>query len=309
VQACERSDRRSCSPHDPDSDRITFRQRRPDEYVTAKVPELRLISDDLWERVKCRQRAQSARVGARVKHGLTLAQAGRTGKRPKYLFSGLLKCAVCGSSFAVTGPSQSYTCASRTNGGEHACANAGRVPRVRVESELLSAIKGQLLGHEYQALFAEEVRRLLSDGARQASAAREARRARIGQLSLEVERYADAIASGLNSATLRERLAAAEAEQVRLRRDDNERESRSDKVIGFLPGLADRYERIVSEAERALLVDVERARESLRGFIGDVRMIPGERQGELIAEARIDGAALIRRCLNSKGNISVVAGA
>jgi hypothetical protein len=80
-------------------------------------------------------------------------------------------------------------------------------------------------------------------------------------------------------------------------------------VIGFLPGLADRYERIVSEAERALLVDVERARESLRGFIGDVRMIPGERQGELIAEARIDGAALIRRCLNSKGNISVVAGA
>jgi hypothetical protein len=121
-------------------------------------------------------------------------------------------------------------------------------------------------------------------------------------------RVPDAIASGLNSATLRERLAAAEAEQIRLRRDDNERESRSDKVIGFLPGLADRYERIVSEAERALLVDVERARESLRGFIGDVRMIPGERQGELIAEARIDGAALIRRCLNSKGNISVVAG-
>ena len=54
----------------------------------------------------------------------------------------------------------------------------------------------------------------------------------------------------------------------------------------------------MSEAERALLVDVERARESLRGFIGDVRMRPGEKHGELIAEARIDGAALIRKCWN-----------
>ena len=67
------------------------------------------------------------------------------------------------------------------------------------------------------------------------------------------------------------------------------------------------YERIASEAERPLLVDVERARESLRGFIGDVRMIPCEKH-ELIAEARIDGAALLRKCLNSKGNRSVVAG-
>jgi len=42
-----------------------------------------------------------------------------------------------------------------------------------------------------------------------------------------------------------------------------------------------------------VLVDVERARESLRGFIGDVKMIPGQKHGELIAEARMDGAALL----------------
>jgi len=35
-------------------------------------------------------------------------------------------------------------------------------------------------------------------------------------------------------------------------------------------------ERVVSEAERPLLVDVERTRDSLRGFIGDVKMMPGE---------------------------------
>ena len=47
-----------------------------------------------------------------------------------------------------------------------------------------------------------------------------------------------------------------------------------------------------------------RARESLRGFVGDVRMIAGDKHGKLIAEARIDGAALALKCLNQKGNIS-----
>jgi hypothetical protein len=61
---------------------------------------------------------------------------------------------------------------------------------------------------------------------------------------------------------------------------------------------------VVSEAERPLLVDVERTRDSLRGFIGDVKIMPGEKYCELIAEARIDGAALMRRCLNAKGNKS-----
>lgn len=51
-----------------------------------------------------------------------------------------------------------------------------------------------------------------------------------------------------------------------------------------------------------LLVDVERTRDSLRGFIGDVKMMPGEKYGELIAAPRIDDATLMRRCLSSKGN-------
>jgi hypothetical protein len=61
---------------------------------------------------------------------------------------------------------------------------------------------------------------------------------------------------------------------------------------------------VVSEAERPLLVDLERRGDSLRGFIGDVKMMPGEKYCELIAEARIDDATLMRRCLNAKGNKS-----
>lgn len=50
-------------------------------------------------------------------------------------------------------------------------------------------------------------------------------------------------------------------------------------------------------AVRVLLIDLERGRESLCGFIGDVKMIPGDKHGEFIVEARMDDAALIRNCL------------
>src|SRR5207245_9304232 len=38
------------------------------------------VVDELWERVKARQREQSARVGARVRAGLTVGEARRTGR-------------------------------------------------------------------------------------------------------------------------------------------------------------------------------------------------------------------------------------
>jgi site-specific DNA recombinase len=279
------------------------------ERVTIPVPGLRIVSDELWSAEKQRQTAQSARVGERVKRGLTLARAGRTGKRPKYLFSGLLKCAVCGSNFIVSGPKQTYTCASRTNGGDHACENSGRVSRNRVEQALLGRIKEEPLGTEYQRIFAEEVRRLLSDGARTADAERQELESQMASLSSGIERYLDAIASGIDSSSLKDRLKAAEERLAHLKQDQCSRRSNADKAVRFLPNLAERYERIVGEAERALLVDVDRARDSLRGFLGEVKMFPGEKLGELIAEARIDGDALIRKCLSGNQNIRVVAGA
>ena len=218
------------------------------------------VVDELWERVKARQREQSARVGARVKAGLTVGEARRTGRPPQYIFSGLCKCELCKSNFVVSGPSQSYVCATRAFGGLSACPNTERVPRVRLESGLLEAIKQKLLDPEYQQLFADEVRQLLSDDARHQDAEREARRARIARLTAGIENYANAIGTGLKSATLLERLAAAEAERARLVKEDEGGGPRDAKVVPFLPDLSARYERIVSDMERVLQTSCRRAR-------------------------------------------------
>jgi site-specific DNA recombinase len=71
----------------PDTGRRVSRPNPPSEWILKDVPELRIIDDDLWQAVKTRQ-AEIRRVHAK---GLVRL------REPKYLFSGLTKCGVCGA--------------------------------------------------------------------------------------------------------------------------------------------------------------------------------------------------------------------
>jgi site-specific DNA recombinase len=119
--------------------------RPPGEWIVAHQPELRIVSDELWEKVKTRQRERAERIGARVRRGLSGHQARATGTYPKYLLSGLLKCGICGSNLVVSGHNQGYMCASRANGGRHVCHNGVRLPRIWLEKHLLKWISAQVL--------------------------------------------------------------------------------------------------------------------------------------------------------------------
>jgi DNA invertase Pin-like site-specific DNA recombinase len=64
----------------------------------------------------------------------------------RYLLSGLLKCALCGSHMTVMGGSQHrYACSTHRNGGPHACVNALTVPRTTVEQYVLEPVMTRLL--------------------------------------------------------------------------------------------------------------------------------------------------------------------
>jgi site-specific DNA recombinase len=125
-----------------------FLLRPPEEWVTTSHPELRIVSDDTWRKVKARQRERADQIGARVRLGLSKYQANAIGAYPKYLLSGLLRCGLCGSNLIVSGPAQGYVCATRVNGGLRACSNRLRLPRVRLERLLLSWIPSVLIGAE-----------------------------------------------------------------------------------------------------------------------------------------------------------------
>jgi site-specific DNA recombinase len=58
--------------------------------VTTAVPELRIVDDELWNQVKARQLEMRRVASSGDPNRFNQA------RRPKYLFSGLTKCAECG---------------------------------------------------------------------------------------------------------------------------------------------------------------------------------------------------------------------
>jgi hypothetical protein len=61
---------------------------------------LRIISDELWQRVKARQRYQNERSGKVVKTGQARRRRAGGGPASQYPLSGLLRCAACEASFS-----------------------------------------------------------------------------------------------------------------------------------------------------------------------------------------------------------------
>jgi hypothetical protein len=86
---------------------------------------LRIVPQELWDRVKARQAQQSQDLGVRVRTGLR-----RRRTKCAHLLSGSLRCKECGSAFAMSG-GQRYQCAGHTGGA--GCSVGLSVPRDRIE--------------------------------------------------------------------------------------------------------------------------------------------------------------------------------
>jgi hypothetical protein len=162
--------------------------------------------------VKARQREQAVRIGARVRLGLSKHRAQATGTYPKYLLSGIVRCGVCGSNLVVSGPRQAYVCASRVNGGLHACANKLLLPRVRLEKQLLHWIHGVLVGDDATERLLRAWRVRSGGESPDSESAASTGGDRQEELRDEISNLVDAIAHGAlrSSPTLAERLAQAE---------------------------------------------------------------------------------------------------
>lgn len=100
---------------DPSTGRRVSRPNATSAVVVTPVPELRIVSDDVWDIVKRRQE----NTRQMLKSGTKLVQV----RRPAFLLSGLTKCGVCG---------RNYTMASRNR---LACAGAKDLAAVERQIE------------------------------------------------------------------------------------------------------------------------------------------------------------------------------
>jgi hypothetical protein len=121
---------------DPDTGKRVSRPNPPSDWVTTAVPELRIVDDELWTLVKARQ-AEMRRVTSNGD-----AKRFNHARRPKYLFSGLTKCAECGGGSVMYWRDRLACFGARSRG---VCTNRLTISRQEVEERVLVALREKLM--------------------------------------------------------------------------------------------------------------------------------------------------------------------
>ena len=221
------------------------------EWVERTDESLRIITDELWQAVKARQRSRQATIGVRVKAGLS-RRAAAAGRAPVHLFSGMLVCAECGARFTLVNR-RSYGCASYVNG--RACSNGRTVRREIVEDRLLADVRASLSSDEVLAEIERKVRKAITAGATVKPDLK-----RVADLKVQVDNIVSAISSGgmRSSPALGRKLSELEAEIERM-----EAVRPACEPVPLMADLRRRIKAAVASLPRLLERDPERARAAL----------------------------------------------
>jgi hypothetical protein len=88
----------------PGTNKRVRRARPESEWKIVFQPELRIVSDEVWQKVQDRQKRMMSQYSGKKKGLLP-----RSVTSP-YLLSGILKCGICGGNLSiVTGPTSQQT--------------------------------------------------------------------------------------------------------------------------------------------------------------------------------------------------------
>lgn len=261
---------------DPESGRRRRLLRPKEEWVIVEQPELAIVSQEIWEAAEARTRGTRGQTARRQ----ATTGKGAGGRPSKYLFSGLLRCGVCGGSYVVIDRYR-YGCATHKDRGTSVCANSLKVARSTVEEVLLADIKATMLSEEAYQAFEREVRVLLKQSRPDPAAARRL----VSDAKREVDNLLAAIRAGIITASTK--AAMESAEQVLAERQAELVAIERFEPTQVLPRAREIYRDLV--ASLANIEDVESARVAVQALVGEVRLLPED--GKLVAEMTNAGLA------------------
>ena len=227
---------------DPSTGKRVSRLNPASELIVQDVPDMRIIDQDLWDRVKARQAAVALGKQDKPEEGFW------DRRRPRYLLSGLIKCGACGGGFVKVSKDH-FGCATARNKGT--CTNTRTIRGDVLEETVLGGLQHRLMDDELLALFCDEYTKHINVLRMAESAGRAKDEARLKQIDREQDRIIDAIADGtLTGAKIKGRMQKleAEAEDIRARLSDNPKE---EKPL-LHPKMGARYRQAVTNLRQAL---------------------------------------------------------
>ncbi len=271
----------------PDTDKETTRRRPQSEWVYAEAPQLRIIPDDLWNAVQRRREEQRK-----------LARGNVTGRKPKYLFSGLLVCEECGQHYVIrssnAGGGAYYGCATNTNQGKEICPNDQLVRRDRLEETLLRRVFDEVFSPETVAYVSRKVNEALARRTNPPGVVRKRLEAELAKTRTQLENIKAAILEGIRTPSTREMLETAERRVTELESALKTPASKRSNVTA-LPTVVERY---LTDLRGSLGRNPEHARELLAKLLGPITL--RRDGGKLVAEMRGNLPALLEmdeRCI------------
>ena len=192
----------------PGTNKRRSRPRPESERKRFSAPELAIVSEDLWNKVQCRFKLVCGDRRGQSKPGLLP----RSLTSP-YLFSGLLKCGLCGSSLIIAsggGKKPKYVCSGYFNRG--ICTNKLYIRHDELEERLLGKLQTELLQPQAIELAIESFGRQLRSSLANMSNELTEMRSRKERLEREIRNFTQAIAESGHSKYILEEISVREKE-------------------------------------------------------------------------------------------------
>jgi site-specific DNA recombinase len=275
---------------DPNTGKRVSRPNPEAKWIRTKVPELGIVDDELWQRVKLRQ-AELAKQFEATTEGVRAARAKRLNglRRPAFLLSGLLTCGCCGGKYGIV-VNDRYGCLGHFRKGT--CDNGRTIRRDEIERRVLTGLTDKLVSPEAVAVavraYVEETNRQNHERRAQAETSRRA----LEKIDRGVKGILDAIEDGMYQPAMKARM--SELEQQKAEIEKRLAEVPAD-MLDVHPNIAEHYRtKVIRLAET--LAEPEsngEAREDIRSLVDEVVITPGEKRGESHATLRGELVAIL----------------
>lgn len=252
-------------------------KRPPSEWLRLEAPDLRIVSEALWQAVEARLRQSGESY---LRH----ARTGRLGGRRSggdfespYLLSGLGQCGVCGGSLVAMTRGHGrhrakfYGCAYHHKRGTTVCSNAVQIRQEILDGALLEAISQALDEQVIEAAVARALEQLR--GRQRGSADRRVELQRELQLvQARIGHLVEAVKRGRATDVLLETLEAETARKALIFREMGDLENRCSLASLDARRLAEELKTRASDARGLLGRHVPQARRMLRALL-DGRLV------------------------------------
>jgi site-specific DNA recombinase len=238
-------------------------------FVEAVFPELRIVSDELWQAAQTRLAAEAVATHPAGR------QAFWERRRPKHLLTGKVACGCCGGAFSLLGKDY-LGCSRAKNAGS--CRNTTRVRRSVLERQVLAALGNSLMRPEALEAFCDAFIAEWNRMAAEMSLGARAKQDELKVIERKIANLVVAIEDGLADPGVKQRLEELRARQQVLGDQDG---TTMPAPPALHPNLAHVYAKRVAALREALDAgDGEEVLEAARDLIETVVISPPDIPGD-----------------------------